>query len=98
MTEKDVYAAANRQVRLSPNYADEAQKNGFISCWHWLKSHLSEQKVEICEWSQNCDDDERYFDTSCGEAYVLIDGTLDENKHKYCPYCGCKIYLTPSDD
>lgn len=31
------------------------------------------------------------YDTGCHEAYCLIDGTLDENRHRYCPYCGGQI-------
>lgn len=36
------------------------------------------------EWS-DC------YDTACEHAYCLIDGTLEENEHRYCPYCGGKI-------
>ena len=42
-----------------------------------------------CKWSY--EEDYGYFETECGEAYSLIDGTLEENKHLYCPFCGGKI-------
>ena len=50
---------------------------------------LSISEERICEWSN--DKDYEYYETSCSEAYCLIDGTLTENKHLYCPYCGGKI-------
>ena len=40
---------------------------------------VAEQKG-TCEWTY--DDNHDYYDTKCGEAYSLIDGTLEENKHK----------------
>jgi len=42
-----------------------------------------------CEWTY--DENHCYYDTNCGKAYGLIDGTLKENSHIYCPYCGGKI-------
>ena len=64
--------------------------------WYRLKIYRSEDKavmdepsVSECEWVE--DNDWGYFSTSCGNEYCLIDGTLEENKHRYCPYCGKKI-------
>lgn len=31
--------------------------------------------------------------TVCKRGYSLEDGTLEENYHKYCPYCGGLIQL-----
>jgi len=42
-----------------------------------------------CKWTY--DEDHCYYDTNCGKSYGLIDGTLKENSHIYCPYCGGKI-------
>ena len=45
-----------------------------------------------CKWYIAEDEGgDEYYDTECGEAYVLVDGTLEENKHNYCPFCGGKI-------
>ena len=42
-----------------------------------------------CTWKYDGIDD--YYETTCGEAHCLIDGTLAENKHKFCPYFGGSI-------
>ena len=42
-----------------------------------------------CTWTY--DDYSDYYETACGEAYCLADGTLDENRHRFCVYCGGKI-------
>lgn len=40
------------------------------------------------EWRQNCDDDCRYWDTSCGRAFTFIDGSPSDNELHFCCYCG----------
>lgn len=37
------------------------------------------------EWDGDC------YDTDCGESFVLFEGTPEENKMKYCCYCGKEI-------
>lgn len=50
------------------------------------------EQERTCHWAQDNDpDDGRYWDTQCGEAYMLIDGDFDENRHRYCPFCGGRI-------
>jgi len=60
-------------------------------------AHFAEQYCEEkeCEWNE--DIDYEYFATSCGEAYCLVAGTLEDNKHKYCPFCGGRIVLKEQD-
>lgn len=45
----------------------------------------------VCEWTNNYDPDERIYDTSCGQAFVFIDGSPEENKMQFCCYCGKKL-------
>jgi hypothetical protein len=42
-----------------------------------------------CKWAYDQDDDK--WDTSCGHAFVLTEGTPAENHMVYCCYCGKKI-------
>jgi DNA-directed RNA polymerase subunit RPC12/RpoP/BMFP domain-containing protein YqiC len=53
-----------------------------------------EQKViteeQLCAWVENFDPD--YWETSCGQTFILIEGTPQDNYMKYCPYCGAKIF------
>ena len=54
-----------------------------------LRALLSayEREEKGCEWRE-----EGYeggtWETSCGKAFSLIDGTPEENEMKHCPYCG----------
>jgi len=47
-------------------------------------------KPVTCTWSQDSDSSD-VFSTSCGDAFVLICGTLKLNHMKYCCYCGRPI-------
>lgn len=47
---------------------------------------MAEQR---CEWKY--DDIDNCYETACRHAYCLIEGTLADNDHHYCPYCGGKI-------
>jgi len=37
-----------------------------------------------CRWVL----DEDYWETSCGEAFCLNEGTPSDNDFEFCPYCG----------
>ena len=43
----------------------------------------------ICTWKY--DDSNDYWETSCGNTFVLLDGTPNDNNMKFCCYCGGQI-------
>lgn len=43
---------------------------------------------EICVWEQNEEGDYRTSCDNCFRIYVLDNGTPEENKMKFCCYCG----------
>ena len=45
--------------------------------------------VEKCVWTYFDDDD--YWETTCGNAFCIMEGTPGENMMHYCPYCGGKL-------
>jgi hypothetical protein len=47
----------------------------------------TEEEIEKCIWSQE-DEDSDCYSTSCGNAFVLNDGTPKENSIKFCFNCG----------
>ena len=51
-----------------------------------------------CVWK---DDGEGNWDTSCGERYIIIEGTPYENNMKFCTYCGRilieRLYVNDDD-
>ena len=50
----------------------------------------AKQYQDLCIWT-DMDDDYGGWETSCGEAFCLVDGTPRENKMHFCPYCGRKL-------
>lgn len=38
-----------------------------------------------CKWAEDCDGN---WDTQCGSAIVMIEGTPFENEYAFCPFCG----------
>ena len=57
-----------------------------IKAMEQYRKEQSKGYPEECEWEY--DENYDYYETSCGKGYSLIDGTLEENELKYCPYCG----------
>jgi hypothetical protein len=53
---------------------------------YWIKS-APEQNGQACEWK---DDGECYL-TGCGPAHYFAAGNVNENRYKFCPYCGKPI-------
>jgi len=47
------------------------------------------KKSNLCRWAY--DDIYDNYETACGRAFTLIDGTLAKNKMRYCCYCGKRI-------
>lgn len=43
--------------------------------------------MDNCIWA-DAGEEWGYWETSCNNAFVLIDGTPYENKMRFCPYCG----------
>ena len=41
--------------------------------------------VGNCQWKEDSDGN---WETSCGEAFCLEEGTPVENTYNYCPACG----------
>lgn len=43
-----------------------------------------------CKWKLE-DEEVNLYVTGCKEYHLLDEGTPEENKYRYCPYCGKKI-------
>ena len=49
-------------------------------------------KTKTCKWEHIVDSYNDYYETECGNDFCLCnDETLEENKMRYCPYCGGRI-------
>lgn len=41
-----------------------------------------------CDWVQEEPAEDETWETSCGNAYILLEGTPKENDYNFCPGCG----------
>ena len=46
-------------------------------------------RVGRCRWDY---DEDGYYDTECGNAFILNNGTTAENDMRFCPYCGGELW------
>lgn len=46
--------------------------------------------TDKCKWKVSSDECDGY-NTECGQAFMMIEGTLREIGMKYCCYCGKEI-------
>ncbi len=50
---------------------------------------MNDKTHEKCKWLyEPCD--ESYM-TTCGESQYFIEGDIEDNHYKFCPYCGKEI-------
>ena len=54
---------------------------------------VTDQK-RYCEWKP--DYDYEYYETSCGNCFC-VEGTPEENRMKFCPYCGRQLREVKAD-
>ena len=54
---------------------------------------MSDQQAEpdTCTWHQDGDSDSGVYGTSCHHYFNLEDGTPEDNKMRWCCYCGKKL-------
>lgn len=50
-----------------------------------MKFEQSKNVRNDCTWSEN---EEGSYDTSCGNCFVITDGSPLDNKMHFCCYCG----------
>lgn len=91
------YPGAHDKEGVISEFAERAKKDDII----WLirkvvqdtKHSMVERLASLhdeCEWKY-VGDEFCYYDTACGSSYQLMEGDLEDNQHKFCPYCGKKI-------
>jgi hypothetical protein len=48
------------------------------------------EAVSDCAWTPN---EDGYYETLCGNAYTIIEGTPEDNSMKFCAYCGGRLVV-----
>lgn len=54
------------------------------------KAAILAHAERTCEWGEE-DDGLSEWETQCGNAFVLNDGSPKQNNMNFCPYCGGKL-------
>jgi hypothetical protein len=44
------------------------------------------KRKKFCPWVYNETDD--FYETSCNNGWMFTEGTVKQNKVRFCPYCG----------
>lgn len=85
-----------------PAFLDEIDRaKEHVASWpQWMKDAtvsaaatlpVTEPKREpSCLWSR-ADDDTDVWETKCGHAFTIIDGTPTDNQMAFCCYCGRRV-------
>lgn len=59
---------------------------------HQAAAKEPEQKPAACNWEYV---EDGYWQTDCGEAFCVEEGTPEQNGMKYCHHCGKPLYTKP---
>lgn len=51
--------------------------------------------LEQCKWTQGTDIEAGVWWANCGDGFTLETGTPEDNKMKFCCYCGLPLAETP---
>jgi hypothetical protein len=60
-------------------------------------SHYAHTRHLVCHWTPMFNDQEGAWETQCGDAFWINDGTPEENKMSFCPYCGGALLQEKQD-
>lgn len=66
--------------------------NTLLSAAQDIGTYFAKQaEPETCTWQQDGDSDSGVYGTSCGSYFNIEDGTPEDNKMRWCCYCGKKL-------
>jgi hypothetical protein len=73
-------------VEIMLKVLKDTNELGFIHSFEELEDAIAVGEAELrpCHWTE----DEGMWATSCGNAFMLNDGTPTDNNMKFCCYCG----------
>ena len=71
-----------REIQVQKRALDRSERNAQIFAFN---AGYDAATHDVCEWSE---DEGGIFQTSCGESFEVTEGTPEENKFKFCCYCG----------
>lgn len=72
-----------RNINQPCNYTEQ-----YSPCIHDTRQR---NVPDPCKWGLNSEYD--MYETGCDRGFQCIDGDIEENGFKFCPYCGGRIEL-----
>jgi hypothetical protein len=86
-----------RGARIELELAREALEKNIAELEAQLKTT---DEIGICTWTAPSEDENDYWSSSCGEAYVFEIDTPTVHGYAYCPHCGRKLVevVLPEED
>ena len=102
ISRQDAIDAINERIKAAYEWYDKTPTNDikvraeqaiatFCEASLTIKKLPSAQKTGRWITQEGYDGDEYYECSVCQEAFVLIDGTPNENGYNYCPACGARL-------
>lgn len=85
-TDKEMEAFAVEEQFLLFCDVDEFTQIARAVLARWGTPQPAAREPLTCEWTRN--DDDGYWDTSCGKAWRFDDGGPKENNMNFCHCCG----------
>ena len=87
---------AEAETRAEPIFCRDTG----CSCNDELPDYAAEQaepkRPPTCRWSR-ADDDTDLWETTCGKAFTIIDGSPADNQMAFCCYCGRELESETGD-
>jgi rubrerythrin len=92
----DDYMDKNTAINLLDNLigmVEDTQENDYDTALKMGIEALNVQPVRHGHWEtiDGWDGDELYRCSACGDEFVLIDGTPNDNNYWFCPNCGADM-------
>ncbi len=86
----DVADRVADEIKLLWEYGEyDLVRTMIITLVHDAQQAYESRAKSKCVWVENQDPD--YWETSCGQSFTLIEGTLEDNHIRFCAFCGCEI-------
>ena len=76
-------------LAVKVEYFSAVSQTELLTAFGGLK-YLVQQNTNECKWHQEDHEDNSWY-SDCGQSFVLVDGSPNDNKMSYCNKCGNKL-------
>lgn len=83
-------AVPQAEPKLTPASGDDLNVYKEMADNYRNDAQAEPKREPTCLWSR-ADDDTDVWETSCGHAFTIIEGTPSDNHMEFCCYCGRRV-------